>query len=879
MQRRTLPAIVLGLLALGLAGLLWWLVEPGASHGQVLPTAGAGSQRAALSPLDPAPTDEASRPLEPTQGSPLHAQREALELPPELPPGATLELRVVHASPPQPVAEAEVLFAHGPDADGSRTLQAWFRDGLLDSQIDATAIRGQSDGDGRVRIPKPERSAVVVARRGNLWGFRTLEPTTEEPIELALHEDFDLEVEVVDAGGRPRADFPVSLRWRQSRWHQDRILARTDTDGRALLYHAGFRMRSWSLSPEASWVVALVAALERPVEHILDPTAAPTGAIRLVAPATGSLEVSIFDARGEPYIGPVTAGLRLLGGEVARDPAVDLGFERDLVLPESANGRALFEHVEPGRSFEASIARRGSHALHTARGVGPAAPGERARIEVHMGRSTAVLTGRAVDGAGAPLARVQLRSRVDSSTSLDFGQRTVEIPTDDEGRFELDQPLQTTSQGQATLTVYLPGPRGEERLSAARELPPDLRPGLHDLGELTLELPPLLASGVVLDESGEPVAGMWVTPSVRIQWNPEHPDSFYWNELHGQRVRSDERGAFELRARLAPQPIRLAAAGRNLKGEPVEALVGAGALVLRVSGTGSIEGSVRLDPGIPAHHLLARAELQDQGGMGEMAWYQPTRVAEDGTFRVENLRPGTYTLNIQPTSGRFPFGVFRDVLVRAGESTRDPRFDPLDLRGRLHMVRLEIVDSQGQPVREGQVQFRTTSEEKPTQTSIWFQDGRSTLFPSSLPIDVTIQSEGYVDAALLAIDSDQRIVLERGAELRLILRGVSPPEPPFYLGVMLNPVREGTQEFWRHRGHDSGHFDARGEVLVHSPAIGPVSVDFLITYRTGNSSSGTVFRAEPRQVLEVADQAGVQTFEIQVDADAYQMALEGLRKR
>lgn len=879
MERRTLPAIVLGILALGVAGLTWWLLEPGGSRDQAAPAVGAQAARATQRSQDVARVDQVAQPPDPAGTEPVREQRSAVERPDAPPPRPTLELRVVHGQPAQPVAGAEVLFALGPaDEDSPPTIHGWVREGLVEARIEAIAIRARTDEEGQARVPGPERSAIVVARRGNLWGYRSLEPTTEGPLELRLHEDHDIEVLVVDPSGRRLADRPVSLRSRQSTWQQDLLLARTDADGRAVLRHAGHRMRTGSQGSGVTWSAALLAALEDPVEQTLDPSAPPTQPIRLVAPATGSLEVLVLDRRGVPYTGPVTAGLRLLGRDSAPAQAWMSPPTRDLVLPESRGGRVLFEHVEPGRSFEVTVSRRGGSVQHSAEGPGPAAPGERARLEVHIGRTSAVLLGRVLDPEGLPLAGIKLRSRTDTEGELGAEQRSFEIPTDDQGRFEIDHPLQAEPLGRTSLTVFVPGPAGEERLSATRVLPQDLRPGPHDLGDIVLEVPPLLASGVVLDEGGEPVQGLWVTPALKKSWSRDRPEDFHWDETMSHRVRSDEKGAFELRAHVAAQPLRLSARGRGLRGDPVETVVGASGIVLRVTGTGAIEGSVLLDPGIKPSVLSVRAEVQDPPRGEASVWASPTRLAEDGSFRIEDLRPGTYTLSLQASSGRSSLPTFRDVAVRAGGVTRDARFDPLDLRGTLRALTIEVVDPKERPVPQGQITYRTSSEEEGRRNQMWFHGGSVTLFPSSLPIDVTISVEGFADVMLAAVDSDRRVVLEQGPQLRLLLRGILPPEPPYHLSVVLTPVRDGDQAPSHRWPSDAATFDSRGEANVRSPAAGPVSVSFMLSIRRGNSATGTVFRSDPPQVLEVADHAGPQIFEVQVDPETYQTTRQGLRE-
>lgn len=108
------------------------------------------------------------------------------------------------------------------------------------------------------------------------------------------------------------------------------------------------------------------------------------------------------------------------------------------------------------------------------------------------------LSGRVVDSDGAPLASVLATlEALDATNDSSQGMGSTRRPTNEEGRFEIDN----VTAGRYALLVATPGYR-------AQRLPVELQAGQHkQLADVTLEPAPELSGRVVDAETGEPIEG------------------------------------------------------------------------------------------------------------------------------------------------------------------------------------------------------------------------------------------------------------------------------------------------------------------------------------------------------------------------------------
>lgn len=252
--------------------------------------------------------------------------------------------------------------------------------------------------------------------------------------------------------------------------------------------------------------------------------------------------------------------------------------------------------------------------------LGVVAPPERP-LEIVLTRG-ATVTGRVVDGFGAAVAGAMVRAEGAEKPRDVFFQRgrPVFAQTDEDGEFVLSGVAHGAVRVQA---------RGEE-FQPGEPLLLDLAPGERRDGvRLELQRGGALA-GRVSGPDGEPVADVQVsTSSGRLGFG------------HG-RARSDSEGRYRIGG-LRPGAVQVQADHPEYVAAVREATIGAGETRLDLElGRGiEISGRVVDDAGAP----VAGAEVSLAGDF-RRGYRPPETTAEDGSFRLRGIEPGTWRLEV-----------------------------------------------------------------------------------------------------------------------------------------------------------------------------------------------------------------------------------------
>jgi hypothetical protein len=256
--------------------------------------------------------------------------------------------------------------------------------------------------------------------------------------------------------------------------------------------------------------------------------------VNLVVPTFGSIRVLVRDVNGAAA----------KDGWCTLYPA-DSVISMDRSLPTSmvAEGVAVFRPVGLGAEFEV-VFETWYGAKVRRRVLGPTVPGETRTVEIRIGEDHPVLSLRAIDRSGAPLSNETL--------NVERDDYHIPLTTDADGRVEIHVESRTR-------LVEL---QREESGSEARvEVPPDLEPGLHDLGSVVFGGGELLVAGVVVDESGHPVRARLVAGRRRTE-------SDYWPVADLGFSRAD--GTFEAHGRPElSEPLEIVAEKEGLAALPI----------------------------------------------------------------------------------------------------------------------------------------------------------------------------------------------------------------------------------------------------------------------------------------------------------------------
>ena len=666
-------------------------------------------------------------------------------------PAGGLRVVVVDRGSGAPVPGAEVLFgsvALFGDLDGRRKRH---ENVDIEEELSIRGRRARCDGDGRWTAPPEDAAFVFCARDGDRWAFGTR--PEEGELVLGLEADRSLAVEVVTRDGAPARGVPVHLGGDPARPGPLDVRGVTGPEGRVEFRHLD------SLLPEPSdgfpIRVSLPIASARPIRWTLDASRVPEEPVRLVLPDTGTVAVELRDDGGAP----VSAWVHVTPIRVpADDPSGRSTGSR--VSVRTREGRAFFPFVEVGGDVlvEADPDDRASPESKVI--AGPAKPGKTVTVKLTAGKPYPVLKGRILDPDGVPLANTWVTGELVSDVDSVRGSVLWRAHTDREGGFEARAPTNRPVSSLRWLRVHTDLP---PRWSAEVDLHPG--PGRTvDLGDVRLVAEPVLAEGVVVDGEGEPVD--WATIRVRKEVHLEGRDETYWDPVNEWMTQTDDVGAFQLLGEAPAGNFEIyAGKSRWIDADPLPLRPGSTGYRFVLEREGKLAGAVRVAEGIDPTWLGVRVEPEHRPRTARV-WPPRERVSNDGTFLVAGLPAGMARVTFLLEGREDPVAVVEDVEVRAGEVSRDPRLQGLDLESALHRIEVEVVDSAGRAIDTGHVAFALADD---TVHHVKLAGGRASFLAGRVGLGATIYAPGYRTVTCPVVDDGSRIVLERARTVRVRL--------------------------------------------------------------------------------------------------------------
>ncbi|MSR64054.1 MAG: carboxypeptidase regulatory-like domain-containing protein [Planctomycetes bacterium] len=824
---RALSVVLAALLAA-----LWWMAR---AHERA-PGADAPMQGAESSP-------SGTR----APGALLHATPRSVSAPERVPasPGAApdspsglLRVRVVLASDGRPLPGVEVLYFDSGAGDRLE-YEEFVRevDESLEAVVACCGRTYRSDARGVAEVPFPRGSGSVGALHEGNWAQEWIVPSSPDEVVLALDAEVGFDVRVLDARGAAVSGASVALleRWQESESYARR-LERTNERGLAHFGHLGsFQLGKTRIPPRlAELFVCARVLVPVPACLALDVEAWPREEIVFTLPEAGRVTLELVGADGEPWT--EQAHVKLDYSHTQRAWLVGQG--RTVLgqpLEERANqGVAVFEHVGLGLALVATSHADGRAAV-VSEFAGPTRADEDVRLRIELAAPTPLVRGRLLDAEDHALASRTVKAELWSAGA---GIPTVQRRrTDERGRFsgfggeELDGP-----RGWRILLAL----EGDEQRSALRDLPFPVPAGTIDLGDVVLDAPPFLASGRVVDEERRPLRAVEVRVEEENKWQSTARWIAY-ERLPGARMLTGADGRFELRAE-SSAPLRLCAERAGFVGSATafEAPRTDWTIVLRRAG--AIAGTVRLAPGLPAELVRLSATREDPP-----ARVLEVRLLDDGSFRIDGLDSGNYTVNAAlwhnlPGQHSWP-----GIVVHAGETTT---LAPLELDVFAHCLRFDVRDASAASVPGVLLAWRAKPD-APLGDVPPVRDAGETLFPTlTLPIPrVRVSAPGFRALELADVAADQRVVLERGPRVRLELAGGLPHLPEHWT-LLARVLGADEREF-------AATFDAGGRAQLLLGEAGPFSVTLWLQLRAERGMHGV--NGLPWSI-DVADSAEEQSF-------------------
>jgi len=319
--------------------------------------------------------------------------------------------------------------------------------------------------------------------------------------------------------------------------------------------------------------------------------------------------------------------------------------------------------------------------------------------------------------------------------------------------------------------------------------------------------------------------------------------------------------------------VRLEAGKDDLRSERIAVERGASGVELVLAPGGQVAGRVEWD-GLASGVRLFITARTDSSSSGELAgpWVP---VLADGQFFVRGLRPGRYTIDVRTMEGDEPLASVERVEVRSGETTRDPRLDPLSLGGRLRVATLTILDGSGKPLSDGlNVIARYADGNGDDYQWVPIVAGRAAVLVRDPPPAVSVMGEDYLTQYIEVLSDDRTVVMRPAPTVRFQLaeRVVLPPD--ISLGISLEHERGDKAGFsW---DFEQPEFDENGRANLRARHVGNFKLTLRATLRGDNWK--TMPLDMPPLDIHVRELPAEQSFEVRCPEEPLKVVLEALRR-
>jgi hypothetical protein len=801
-RRRRRPAAVLPLIAL-VAGVAWfaWRFIHGESGADLERRARASDAKVETASDARPPAGERDLAARSAEASPAPTAASDVAIEPTPDHGVPVVVVACGSGEPQPfalVTRIEPPWDERADARSHRDAN-WLLDHL--------GRRFRADARGLVRIPPSAGRLDLFARVGALAGYAQLAPGEVKarddvpPKRIEVAPLADLRVRVVDPGGSPVAGVPLEVvgdgGGQVIPWTPGACESMAP-DGIAEVHGASLLIDD-DVKPDGL-LVYVSLPLRHPVSLRLARAELDGTPRTLVVPATGSVELVLVDEHGSvPAIDDSRSVLLLRaprrGSMTKEEHALQIGTDAEVTF---RSGRALLPFVELGDWIEADL-DFGAHGCGFVQAPGPTVAGATVRVEVPIlpNSETVVIRGRVVDAEGKAIAerRLGVNYEMRSATwSVGGGGGQT---TSADGSFEvalrkgvmLPPPVWSSMK----LALVIERPAGGREFQHELELDGEFARHGGDLGTVALERAPLLASGVVVDESDAPVEHVRVHLVQTRAADPRYRAPPNWPDFSASReeftARSGADGSFTIVGDPGRGTFGLAVDDdRYLSPPPTPFEPGATDLRLVVARPAALLAHVLVDPGVPPGFVMGTIRVPRDGDASHDVT-QWLCSDERGNLLFEHLPPRPAQVKVWAGGFGAPKQLIAhvdEIPLTAGERTIDPRLQTIDLRGRFQAIHLVVVDPDGQPIRNVVVRPNPDASDdgdaNGSNESRELDSGVEDVVTTGALPPIEVEAEGFRSQRAELTRPETRITLRRGLEVVVELDPSLPalPESCFY---------------------------------------------------------------------------------------------------
>lgn len=598
--------------------------------------------------------------------------REAVAEPSE-PPTAEDEgilLEVVYRETGQPAPNAEVYLRDHQSEKGKQHTRETNLLPMHDRQLHLLAPKYAdafvTDAAGKVRFhPAARHSAVYVETGDGYSTLGNLSGAVDGVLRLELWRITEIPVLVREKNGQPIRDMQVSLGSQMrgnmgldaTGYTNQQGLARVRLTPR----HHDFGVDAWDtvhaqvISRLARFPSELVTRDPRGEEPIL------------LEVEAGTIEVLLPTSFPQDAKWPPSVTLERVGASRRQEK-------------RNFGDRVVFQGLPLGGEFTASLSlANGEH--FKVEGRGPSSSGEVVVFELVPTAGPPELSFRLVDDGGNPITGEGLMIEQGFQR---WGRSSGGPKLDAEGRgvLALDE-----ARMNAPHFLHFSIEKDGRALSAILDLPGEYPPGVTDLGDVTMALPPLVLAGRVVQAGGQGIPG--VDCNIRVR------------RIEGEKrmrfslpiPRTDEDGAFELRSWARPRAFLIRPMKEGwIHQDWADVEPGRTALQLIMHRAGSVKLSLLTEYDKndgPVYYLASEVDGSDirpkQGTMESIG-------GDRWELHWDSLIPGSYRLEVCQRWPRLVMHSQPAILVVGGE---ERRLEELDLRGKFRKVSITVVDANG----------------------------------------------------------------------------------------------------------------------------------------------------------------------------------------
>ena len=784
-------------------------------------------------PRTPLAGKETTRPhTPPTTGS--HPEVEA-------PPTDGVDILILRAEDREPVAAAHVACIDEHSFTPEEILSFQSGDVSFDEFLATRGRHFRSNEQGLARIPRASGFGFLAASKGDLFGFAQYDEGGEQGLEVLLHFDPELTLRVVDPHGVPQGGVPIFLRSidADSGERQDytAVLSAEQT-GLALLPHVLRLVEETDMEGSPFAAARILAAEQIELAIPVDPF--PSEPVELTIPACGQIEVRILDPEGGLVDRPCVVKAVSLAPDVV--PAEELFRSNTLAQTVSENGIARFAHVALDQRLAFHIQPSSGYSAVLESTWGPSSAGEQIDFEVYLRESRPFITGRVLDGKGAPISNALCRAIISPRHDPFADQDETNFRTDATGRLRFAFPDYVSDSDAYRLELTHLDPK-VGLLSTVVQWPGHLQDGENDLGQVTLEPAPPVAAGSVRGTDGRAVYGA----SIRVLVATYANGTENWREIRSLDTTTDASGAFAIRGRVDVDRVALVARHDDyLQSQRQIVKPGDQSIEIQLEAAGTVHGRVLVDDFIPTDAFTVEATYTAFDGEKTVS----QRAGEDGEFEFSRLPSGTCELRARLRSDRSCAG--ERVLVQV-DPTAAPDAAPalLDLRGRIRSFEIELIAPNDLAI-EGYLQAFPAQDERPVRYGIL--DGRAQVTTCRTAINLEVFAAGFRAEKLFEVAADQVVRLRPGLPVVF----ATSPTPPTSAGRTLQvEIRTPSGEWVTNTaGFDQ---DGRAVALFRQPGS---YQGFLRVLDTLQSRGGSLFQSqEPLLEFQVDERADAQVIE------------------